>query len=165
MRFSKSFLVALVALTVVCGVSVHADEPVWVMRPVEKLARGIANAAFCPLELPMQWIKVKNEQGGIAGIEEINNAKAAKLYSFIDESTFFSCPAAKADRSRMNVVFRTPSDELDAKFVADAKAAGLTELKGHRLVGGCRASIYNAMPMEGIDALIDFMKKFEVANR
>ena len=105
------------------------------------------------------------EQGGIAGIEEINNAKAAKLYSFIDESTFFSCPAAKADRSRMNVVFRTPSDELDAKFVADAKAAGLTELKGHRLVGGCRASIYNAMPMEGIDALIDFMKKFEVANR
>jgi phosphoserine aminotransferase len=105
------------------------------------------------------------EQGGIAGIEEINNAKAAKLYDFIDGSSFYSCPAAKNDRSRMNVVFRTPSDELDAKFVADAKAVGLTELKGHRLVGGCRASIYNAMPMEGIDALIDFMKKFEVANR
>ena len=105
------------------------------------------------------------EQGGIAGIEEINNAKAAKLYDFIDGSSFYSCPAAKNDRSRMNVVFRTPSDELDAKFVADAKAVGLTELKGHRLVGGCRASIYNAMPIEGIDALIDFMKKFEVANR
>ncbi|MBR2373523.1 MAG: 3-phosphoserine/phosphohydroxythreonine transaminase, partial [Lentisphaeria bacterium] len=105
------------------------------------------------------------EQGGIAGIEEINNAKAAKLYDFIDSSDFYSCPAAKNDRSRMNVVFRTPSDELDAKFVADAKAVGLTELKGHRLVGGCRASIYNAMPIEGIDALIDFMKKFEVANR
>jgi phosphoserine aminotransferase len=106
------------------------------------------------------------EQGGIAGIEEINNAKAAKLYDFIDSSSFYSSPVAnKNDRSRMNVVFRTPSDELDAKFVADAKAAGLTELKGHRLVGGCRASIYNAMPMEGIDALVDFMKKFEVANR
>jgi phosphoserine aminotransferase len=65
----------------------------------------------------------------------------------------------------MNVVFRTPSDELDAKFVAEARAAGLAELKGHRLVGGCRASIYNAMPMEGITALIDFMKKFEMANR
>ena len=105
------------------------------------------------------------EQGGIAGIEQINNAKAAKLYDFIDSSSFYSCPAAKADRSRMNVVFRTPSDELDAKFVAEARAAGLAELKGHRLVGGCRASIYNAMPMEGIVALIDFMKKFEMANR
>ena len=106
------------------------------------------------------------EQGGIAGIEEINNAKAAKLYDFIDDSKFYASPVAdKNDRSRMNVVFRTPSDELDAKFVAEAKAAGLTELKGHRLVGGCRASIYNAMPMEGIDALVDFMKKFEVANR
>ena len=105
------------------------------------------------------------EQGGIAGIEQINNAKAAKLYDFIDSSSFYSCPAAKADRSRMNVVFRTPSDELDAKFVAEARTAGLAELKGHRLVGGCRASIYNAMPMEGVVALIDFMKKFEMANR
>ena len=105
------------------------------------------------------------EQGGIAGIEEINNAKAAKLYEFIDSSSFYSCPAAKEDRSRMNVVFRTPSDELDAKFVAEARSAGLAELKGHRLVGGCRASIYNAMPMEGITALVDFMKKFETANR
>ena len=105
------------------------------------------------------------EQGGIAGIEEINNAKAAKLYDFIDSSSFYKCPAAKADRSRMNVVWRTPSEELDAKFVAEARAAGLAELKGHRLVGGCRASIYNAMPMEGVVALIDFMKKFEMANR
>ena len=105
------------------------------------------------------------EQGGIAGIEEINNAKAAKLYEFIDSSSFYSCPAAKEDRSRMNVVFRTPSDELDAKFVAEARSAGLAELKGHRLVGGCRASIYNAMPMDGITALVDFMKKFETAIR
>ena len=114
------------------------------------------------LALVTDWLK---EQGGIAGIEQINNAKAAKLYAFLDDSSFYKSTVAKADRSRMNVVFRTPSDELDAKFIAEAKANGLTELKGHRLVGGCRASIYNAMPMEGVEALIDFMKKFEVANR
>ena len=114
------------------------------------------------LALVTDWLK---EQGGIAGIEKINNAKAAKLYAFLDDSSFFKSTVAKADRSRMNVVFRTPSDELDAKFIAEAKANGLTELKGHRLVGGCRASIYNAMPMEGVEALIEFMKKFEVANR
>ena len=122
----------------------------------------IAQRALGVFKLVSDWLI---EQGGIAGIEEINNAKAAKLYDFIDSSSFYSSPVTnKDDRSRMNVVFRTPSDELDAKYVADAKAAGLTELKGHRLVGGCRASIYNAMPMEGIDALVDFMKKFEVAN-
>ena len=106
------------------------------------------------LALVTDWLK---EQGGIAGIEKINNAKAAKLYAFLDDSSFFKSTVAKADRSRMNVVFRTPSDELDAKFIAEAKANGLTELKGHRLVGGCRASIYNAMPMEGVEALIEFM--------
>ncbi len=114
------------------------------------------------LGLVTDWLKA---QGGIAAIEEINNAKAAKLYNFLEESSFFRSTVAKADRSRMNVVFRTPSDELDAKFVAEARENGLTDLKGHRLVGGCRASIYNAMPMEGVEALIDFMKKFEVANK
>ena len=114
------------------------------------------------LALVTDWLKA---QGGIAGIEEINNVKAAKLYDFMDNSTFFKSPVAKADRSRMNVVFRTPSEELDAKFIAEAKANGLTELKGHRLVGGCRASIYNAMPLEGVEALIKFMKEFELANR
>ena len=104
------------------------------------------------------------ELGGIAAIEKINNAKAAKLYAFLDSSDFYRSTVAKADRSRMNVVFRTPSDELDAKFVKDATANGLTDLKGHRLVGGCRASIYNAMPMEGVDALIDFMKEFARLN-
>ena len=104
------------------------------------------------------------ELGGIAAIEKVNNAKAAKLYAFLDSSDFYRSPVAKADRSRMNVVFRTPSDELDAKFVKDATANGLTDLKGHRLVGGCRASIYNAMPMEGVDALIDFMKEFARLN-
>ncbi|MCQ2378074.1 MAG: 3-phosphoserine/phosphohydroxythreonine transaminase [Victivallaceae bacterium] len=118
--------------------------------------------AIYMLGLVTDWLKA---QGGIAAIEEINNAKAAKLYAFLDESGFFRSTVAKADRSRMNVVFRTPSDELDAKFVAEARANGLTDLKGHRLVGGCRASIYNAMPMEGVEALIDFMKKFEAANK
>ena len=114
------------------------------------------------LALVTDWIK---ENGGIAGVEKLNNAKAKLLYDFLDDSAFFSSPVNKADRSRMNVVFRTPNDELDAKFVSEATAAGLTQLKGHRLVGGCRASIYNAMPIEGIEALIDFMKKFEVANK
>ncbi len=114
------------------------------------------------LQLVTDWVL---EQGGLEGIGAINDAKAAKLYDFIDSSAFFRSPAVKEDRSRMNVVFRTPSEELDAKFVADAKAAGLAELKGHRLVGGCRASIYNAMPLEGIEALVEFMKKFELANR
>ena len=114
------------------------------------------------LALVTDWVKA---QGGVAAMEEINNAKAAKLYDFMDNSTFFKSPVAKADRSRMNVVFRTPSEELDAKFIAEAKANGLTELKGHRLVGGCRASIYNAMPIEGVEALVEFMKQFELANR
>ena len=114
------------------------------------------------LALVTDWII---ERGGLGAIEEINNAKAARLYGFLDQSNFFNTPVKGADRSRMNVVFRTPSDELDAKFVAEAEKVGLTQLKGHRLVGGCRASIYNAMPMEGIDALIDFMKKFELENK
>ncbi len=114
------------------------------------------------LALVTDWLKAK---GGVAAIEKINNEKAAYLYNFLDDSAFFKSPVAKADRSRMNVVFRTPNEELDAKFVAEAKANGLTDLKGHRLVGGCRASIYNAMPMEGVVALVDFMKKFELANK
>ena len=114
------------------------------------------------LALITDWLK---EHGGIAAMEQVNDAKAKLLYDFLDESKFYSSPVARADRSRMNVVFRTPDADLDAKFVAEATAAGLTQLKGHRLVGGCRASIYNAMPVEGVQALIDFMKKFECANR
>ena len=102
--------------------------------------------------------------GGIAEVEKLNIAKADKLYGFLDSTDFYSTPVAKQDRSRMNVVFRTPSDEMDAKFVKEATAQGLTDLKGHRLVGGCRASIYNAMPMEGVDALISFMKEFARVN-
>ena len=114
------------------------------------------------LALVTDWII---QRGGLAAIEEINDAKAAKLYAFLDESKFFTTPVKGADRSRMNVVFRTPNADLDAKFVAEAAQNGLTELKGHRLVGGCRASIYNAMPIEGIEALVGFMKKFESENK
>ena len=103
--------------------------------------------------------------GGVAAMEEINEAKAKMLYDFIDESKLFRSTVAAEDRSIMNVPFVTGSEELDAKFVKEATAAGLCSLKGHRLVGGMRASIYNAMPVEGVKALIDFMKKFEVENK
>ncbi len=114
------------------------------------------------LALITDWLK---ENGGIAAMEKVNNEKAKLLYDFLDDSSFYGSPVAKADRSRMNVVFRTLNEELDAKFVSEATKAGLTQLKGHRLVGGCRASIYNAMPVEGVQALIDFMKKFECENK
>ena len=109
-----------------------------------------------------KWLKAK---GGLEEMKKINEEKAAYLYDFLDNSSFYKSPVAKADRSIMNVVFRTPSEELDAAFVKKAKENGLTELKGHRLVGGCRASIYNAMPIEGVKALVEFMKKFELANK
>lgn len=99
--------------------------------------------------------------GGIAAMQRLNIQKAAKLYHHIDESSLFSGTAAEKDRSLMNVPFVTGDKEIDAKFVAEAAKQGLVNLKGHRSVGGMRASIYNAMPMEGIDALIDFMIEFE----
>ncbi len=118
--------------------------------------------AIYMLALVTDWVKA---QGGVAGVEKVNEAKAAFLYDFLDNSAFFKSPVARGDRSLMNVVFRTPSEELDDKFIKEAKANGLTDLKGHRLVGGCRASIYNAMPLEGVRALVEFMKKFELANK
>ncbi len=112
--------------------------------------------------LNFQWIK---KQGGVAALEKHNEEKAAKLYTHIDNSSMFSCPVAVEDRSLMNVVFVTGDKDLDKKFVAEAKEQGLVNLGGHRSVGGMRASIYNAMPDEGVDKLIDFMKKFETANK
>ena len=98
-------------------------------------------------------------------MERRNRAKAAMLYDFIDASSLFSCPVAKEDRSLMNVVFVTGDAELDKKFIAEAKAEGMINLAGHRSIGGMRASIYNAMPEEGVAALVDFMKKFEEENK
>jgi len=112
--------------------------------------------------LTFRWLK---KLGGVPAIQEINERKAKKLYDFIDNSTLYTNSVRKKDRSLMNVPFVTPSQELDAKFVKEAAQNGLLTLKGHRLVGGMRASIYNAMPEEGVDALIDFMKKFEMENK
>ena len=112
--------------------------------------------------LNFQWIK---KQGGVPALQKHNEEKAARLYDHIDNSKMFSCPVAVEDRSLMNVVFVTGDKDLDKKFVAEAKEQGLVNLGGHRTVGGMRASIYNAMPDEGIDKLIDFMKKFEVTNK
>ena len=108
-----------------------------------------------------QWLK---EMGGLEAMKERNERKAKILYDFLDQSKLFKGTVEKKDRSLMNVPFVTGSDELDAKFVKEAKAAGLENLKGHRSVGGIRASIYNAMPEEGVQALVDFMKKFEEEN-
>ena len=112
-------------------------------------------------KLVLEWLR---DLGGIAAIEQINKDKAGVLYDFLDNSKMFNATVSGADRSLMNVPFVTGSDELDAKFVKEAKNAGFVNLKGHRSVGGMRASIYNAMPKEGIVKLVGFMKKFESEN-
>jgi phosphoserine aminotransferase len=103
--------------------------------------------------------------GGLPAIQKINEAKSDALYSAIDSSDFYRGTAEPADRSRMNITFRLPTEEQEEKFVSEAKKASLVGLKGHRSVGGVRASIYNAMPMEGVSRLIDFMNEFEAKNR
>ena len=107
--------------------------------------------------------KLKRE-GGLKAINEVNEYKAKLLYDFIDNSPFYQNQVEKKYRSIMNVPFTTPTAELDAAFLSGASKAGLVSLKGHRLVGGMRASIYNAMPVEGVKALIDYMKAFEKEN-
>lgn len=112
--------------------------------------------------LVFKWLK---NLGGVDAMEKINIEKSKMLYDFIDNSKLYKNNVAKEDRSIMNVPFVTGDENLDAKFIKEAAAAGLVSLKGHRLVGGMRASIYNAMPVEGIKALIEFMKKFEKENK
>lgn len=102
--------------------------------------------------------------GGVPATETRNQAKAKLLYDYLDQSTFYRNTVAKANRSLMNVTFTTGNDELNAKFIAEATACGLQALKGHKVLGGMRASIYNAMPIEGVEALITFMQKFECEN-
>ncbi len=108
--------------------------------------------------LVFQWLK---QQGGLAAMEKLNIAKSKLIYDFLDQSEFYQSPVATQDRSRMNVPFRLKSDSLDDAFLKAAKTANLVELKGHRSVGGMRASIYNAMPIEGVQALVSFMRDFE----
>ena len=109
-----------------------------------------------------KWLKA---QGGLETMKERNEKKAKILYDFLDQSKLFKGTVEKKDRSLMNVPFVTGDADLDAKFVKEAKAAGLENLKGHRSVGGMRASIYNAMPYKGVAALVEFMKKFEEENQ
>ena len=111
--------------------------------------------------LVFKWLK---EQGGLEAIQKRNQEKAALLYGYLDQSKLFSGTAQKEFRSLMNVPFVTGDADLDAKFIAEAKARGLESLKGHRSVGGMRASIYNAMPREGVEALVAFMEEFEKNN-
>lgn len=108
-----------------------------------------------------KWLK---KRGGLAAMKEYNEKKAKILYDYLDESRLFKGTVEKSSRSLMNVPFITGDADLDAKFVKEAKAAGLENLKGHRTVGGMRASIYNAMPLEGVQTLVDFMRKFEKEN-
>ena len=108
-----------------------------------------------------RWIE---SLGGLEAMEERNRKKAALLYDYLDGSSFYKALADRSARSLMNVTFRTPSEELDALFVKQSSAAGLSNLKGHRVAGGLRASIYNAMSYEGVKALVDFMRNFEKEN-
>jgi len=107
--------------------------------------------------LVFQWLKAR---GGLAGMENTNIAKAQLIYDIIDGGDFYRSPVAREDRSRMNVPFTLPSEDLDAPFLEEARQNGLLQLKGHRSVGGMRASIYNAMPLEGVRTLVDFMREF-----
>ena len=102
--------------------------------------------------------------GGLTAMKELNDKKAKILYDFLDSSKLFKGTVEPASRSLMNVPFVTGDDEMNAKFIAESKAAGFVNLKGHRSVGGMRASIYNAMPIEGVQKLVEFMDKFEKEN-
>lgn len=113
------------------------------------------------LGLVLDWVK---ENGGLSGMDSLRRERSSMIYDLLDSSGFYKAVAEKNSRSMMNVTFRTGSEELDAKFVKEAAAEGLVNLKGHRLAGGMRASIYNAMPVEGVIKLVEFMKKFEREN-
>ena len=113
-------------------------------------------------KLVLEWIK--NEIGGLEAMEARNVKKAQVLYDFLDQSKLFKACAREDSRSIMNVTFVTGNADLDARFVKESAAAGFVNLKGHRSVGGMRASIYNAMPPEGVAKLVDFMQKFEQEN-
>lgn len=117
-----------------------------------------------PIYIAMLVLKHIQKLGGLSAMQKINEEKAALLYDYIDSSSFYKTVIARENRSLMNVTFRTGDEELDAKFAKESAAAGLSNLKGHRSAGGMRASIYNAMPKAGIEALIDFMKEFERKN-
>ena len=112
--------------------------------------------------LVFEWVK---EQGGVKAVQAVNEKKAGILYNFLDESSLFKGTVVPKDRSLMNAPFILPTEDLNAKFIKEATSAGFVNLKGHRTVGGMRASMYNAMPVEGVEKLVEFMKKFEMENK
>ena len=114
------------------------------------------------LGLMLEWI---DSLGGLEVMQKRNEEKAKLLYDYLDQSDFYHVHSDKDNRSFMNVTFTCPNKDLDAKFVKESIAAGMSNLKGHRSVGGIRASIYNAMPLDGVQTLLDFMKKFEEENK
>ena len=127
----------------------------------ESMLNTPATYAIYVAGLVFKWLK---QQGGLPAIEKKNVEKAKLLYDFLDRSEFFHNPVAKEDRSRMNVPFVLKDDSLDEAFLKGAAARGMVQLKGHRSVGGMRASIYNAMPLEGVQCLVDYMKEFEAQH-
>jgi phosphoserine aminotransferase len=144
----------------------HSESvPTMLRYDVHNTAHSLYNTPPCyaiyVAGLVFDWLE---NVGGVAAMEAQNQAKASILYDFLDTSQFFRNLVATADRSIMNVPFSAPSTELDDKFIADAAAAGLMTLRGHRAVGGMRASIYNAMPVAGVSRLVEFMQKFELDN-
>ncbi len=141
---------ALPATPAVYDYKIQADNG-WMYNTPATYAVYVAGLVF-------EWLKAK---GGLASVERHNLAKSRLLYDYLDSSTFYSCPVVKEDRSRMNVAFRLKNETLDQDFLKLAASEGLVQLKGHRSIGGMRASIYNAMPMEGVRTLVDFMRNFE----
>lgn len=143
-----------------------ADVPVYLDYKIHADNGSMYNTPPCfTIYVAGEVFKHIIKNGGITAMHSIDVEKAEKLYKAIDESSLYKCPVEKDSRSLMNVVFVTGDGELDKKFIAEAKAEGLVNLGGHRSIGGMRASIYNAMPMAGVDRLIEFMKKFESQNQ
>ena len=146
----------------------HAPEnaPVYLDYKIHADNGSMYNTPPCfSIYVAGEVFKYLKSIGGIPEMERRNREKAEMLYSFIDSSSLFKCPVAKEDRSLMNVVFVTGNADLDKKFIAEAKSKGMINLAGHRSIGGMRASIYNAMPIEGVEALVSFMKEFEGENK
>lgn len=140
--------------------------PTMLNYAIQDKNNSLYNTPPCfPIYIAMLVFRHLKSLGGVPAMQKINEEKAKILYDFIDNSSFYRNDVNKKDRSLMNVPFVSPSPELDAKFVAEAGKEGLVSLKGHRLVGGMRASIYNAMPIEGVKKLVEFMKKFEMENK
>jgi phosphoserine aminotransferase len=140
--------------------------PAYLRYPWHAAAQSLANTPpMFPIYVMGKVLADLERQGGIRALEERSAMKSAKVYAVIDGSEgFYTNPVDPASRSHMNVVFKLPTDDLEAKFVSEATAAGMIGLKGHRSVGGCRASLYAALPDESVDALTRFMAEFRESN-